>query len=156
MKSLFPPRSECAVKVKDAETQETNWILCSIVRYHSDLKKFEVLDAAENEGDDEKPKGSGKSGKNVNRGVASGGERHFKVPKNKIRIVPQAENSSRKLAIGTRVMALYPDTTVFYPATVKGRSQGEQYLLEFDDEDTDEEDPLKVEARYVFLLKDLS
>mmetsp|Transcript_7222 Transcript_7222/g.14848 ORF Transcript_7222/g.14848 Transcript_7222/m.14848 type:complete len:208 (+) Transcript_7222:1094-1717(+) len=178
-KPSLPLNSECACKVKDEKTQETNWILGTIMSYHNDSKKYEVLDAAEADGEDEAPTtnarsssgaGSGKNGKSKSSGSRASGtgqagsstggstaqQRYFKLPKNRIRLVPTKENTHRALASGTRVMALYPDTTVFYPATVRGRAGGDhQYMLEFDDEDSDGEE-LEVDAKYVFLWKELS
>jgi len=66
-----------------------------------------------------------------------------------------SNDTKHVLPAETRVLAIYPDTTVFYPATIRSsRKTGKQlyYALEFDDEDEDEEIVKHVPARYVIII----
>jgi hypothetical protein len=116
----IPPRSDVACKVK--EDGKVSWILAKVSRYVSELKKYEVTDS----GDDQRVK------------------KHMVFKKN-IRVLPKKpyefENKQR-------VLAVYPDTTVFYPATVTGR-RGKQIQCLFDDEDDIIYPTKDVDARFV-------
>lgn len=119
--STIGARSEVACRVK--EDGKATWILGRVIRYVSEAKKYEVMDC----GDDEKKK------------------THM-VFKKYIRVLPKKPLDFAK---GSRVHAVYPDTTVFYPATISGR-RGRQALCMFDDEEEDEENQAKeVNARFV-------
>jgi hypothetical protein len=116
----IPPRSDVACKVK--EDGKVSWILAKVSRYVSELKKYEVTDS----GDDERVK------------------KHMVFKKN-IRVLPKKpfdfENKQR-------VLAVYPDTTVFYPATVTGR-RGKYIQCLFDDEEDIMYPTKEVDARFV-------
>jgi SGF29 tudor-like domain len=116
----IPARSDVACKVK--EDGKVSWILAKVSRYVSELKKYEVTDS----GDDERVK------------------KHMVFKKN-IRVLPKKpfdfENKQR-------VLAVYPDTTVFYPATVTGR-RGKHIQCLFDDEEDMMYPTKEVDARFV-------
>lgn len=114
------PRSEVACRVK--EDGNTTWILAKVIRYVSEAKKYEVSDS----GDDE-------------------GQKTHMVFKKHIRTLTKKASDFES---GARCFAVYPDTTVFYPATVIGR-RGRQVQCVFDDEDDDEDVPKEVDGRHV-------
>lgn len=60
------------------------------------------------------------------------------MPRNQLSVLPI--NPNLRLSAGTRVLAMYPDTTTFYPATVAENAASRRdhlYLLNFDDEEDD-------------------
>lgn len=64
--------------------------------------------------------------------------RSYSVPRNQLSVL--LPNPNMRLSAGTRVLAMYPDTTTFYPATVAENAASRRdhmYLLNFDDEEDD-------------------
>ena len=64
--------------------------------------------------------------------------RSYSVPRNQLSVL--LPNPNMRLSVGTRVLAMYPDTTTFYPATVAENAASRRdhmYLLNFDDEEDD-------------------
>lgn len=121
--SSIPPGSEVACRVK--EGGQATWILATVRRYVSESKKYEVMDSGEEEG----------------RKTHMVFKKHIKV------LSKTAEN----IEIGTRVMAIYVETTTFYSAIVRGRKSG-NYLLAFDDEEEEEAGLAKeVRRQHVFI-----
>jgi SGF29 tudor-like domain len=121
----IPPRSEVACRVK--EDGNTTWILAKVTRYVSESKKYQVVDSGDEDG-----------------------LKNHMVFKKHIRVLPK---KIIDLSAGTRVLAVYPDTTVFYPATIVGARNGKNIRCMFDDEEEDEENVTKdVDARYVIAL----
>lgn len=118
--ATLPPRSEVACRVK--EDGNTTWILAKVIRYVSEAKKYEVSDSGDEEG-----------------------LKTHMVFKKHIRILSKKTSDFER---GARCFAVYPDTTVFYPATVVGR-RGRQVQCVFDDEEDDENVPKEVDGRHV-------
>mmetsp|Transcript_5633 Transcript_5633/g.16762 ORF Transcript_5633/g.16762 Transcript_5633/m.16762 type:complete len:276 (+) Transcript_5633:303-1130(+) len=139
------PSTNVACKVKDDSTGDTQWILGSVVQYFPDTKKYQVLDVGDSE-DMESDDGVTKRPK------------YYNLSRNKIRVLPEKPNM--EMMAETRAFAVYPNTTVFYPATVRisaNTRQEADYLLEFDDEDEEGEKSWKrVPAQYVLPVGDLS
>lgn len=98
------------------------WVLGTISRYLPDIKKYEVLDDAD--GEDVK----------------------YRVFKRNIRVIPKrAQTFDPKKP----VLAVYPATTVFYPAALVTR-RGKNWTVEFEDEDDQESNKFKeVDARLI-------
>lgn len=72
------------------------------------------------------------------RAFVSSSHRTYSVPRNQLSVLPI--NPNLRLSAGTRVLAMYPDTTTFYPATVAENAASRRdhlYLLNFDDEEDD-------------------
>lgn len=91
------------------------WVLGYVNRYLSDIKKYEVLDDADGE------------------------EQTYRVFKKHLRVIPK---KSPTFEPKKKVLAVYPGTTVFYPARLVSR-KGKNWMVEFDDEDESDEGPLK-------------
>lgn len=120
----IPPGSEVACRVK--EDGHATWILAKVRRYVSESKKYDVTDSGDEDG-----------------------LKTHMVFKKHIRVLPK---KAAEFEAGTRVYAVYPDTTTYYAAVVKGR-RGSSCVLVFDDEDEDEVGVAKeVNARHVFVL----
>ena len=66
-------------------------------------------------------------------------EETYKVSRKNIRVIPKKPHAIEPKA---RVLAVYPCTTVFYPAVLVGKS-GKIWQVEFDDEDADETNIIK-------------
>lgn len=91
--------------------------------------------------------------------------RFYKLARNKLRVLPPEPNMD--LAVKARALAVYPNTTVFYPATVRipaRKHKDHEYLLEFDDEEDDADEDVNpngqgswkpVPAQYVLPYEDL-
>ena len=133
--NIIPLDTEVAVRVKDGG--KFLWLLGQVLGYSQDTKKYEVLDLGEDED-----------------GNTSGTQKKYNVHRRYIRTILKRPNYSREK--GSRVYALYPDTTVFYPATVKASAksrESKQYSLEFDEEE-DDDSAKDVDAKYVIVLEE--
>lgn len=166
------PSTEVACRVRDLGCPGGwTWILGTVVSYAPDVKKYYVMDAAADaDAAAEQPAASGEDANPENTHPSSRrrvhGKRHA-VPRKQLSILT-AEPPVPHTA-GSRVLAMYPDTTTFYPATIVtcpppspvsvtgatpvGRPTPRQgsYLLHFDDEDG-ESMVKRVAARYVTSL----
>lgn len=104
-------------------TQSPMWVLGRVDKYLPEVKKYEVLDDADGE------------------------EQTYRVFKRNIRVIPKKPLS---LDPHNRVLAVYPNTTVFYPASLVRRGRGKAWVVEFDDEDDQEEAKFKeVDGRLI-------
>ncbi|OSX69972.1 hypothetical protein BU14_0976s0002 [Porphyra umbilicalis] len=125
------PDTEVACKVRDLEgSGGWIWILGTVLRYAADTKKYEVLDAGEVEDDDNDAE--------KRRNGHPPQPKSYSVPRNQLSVL--LPNPNMRLSAGTRVLAMYPDTTTFYPATVAENAASRRdhmYLLNFDDEEDD-------------------
>jgi SAGA-associated factor 29 len=120
----IPAGSEVACRVK--EDGQPTWILAKVRRYVSESKKYDVTDSGDEDG-----------------------LKTHMVFKKHIRVLPK---KAQDFEAGTRVLAVYPDTTTYYAAIVRSR-RGANYALVFDDEDEEEANVTKeVNARHVFVL----
>lgn len=166
------PSTEVACRVRDLGCPGGwTWILGTVVSYAPDVKKYYVMDAAADaDAAAEQPAASGEDANPENTHPSSRrrvhGKRHA-VTRKQLSILT-AEPPVPHTA-GSRVLAMYPDTTTFYPATIVtcpppspvsvtgatpvGRPTPRQgsYLLHFDDEDG-ESMVKRVAARYVTSL----
>lgn len=119
--ATIPPKTQVACLTRNSGDQE--WILGRISRYIPESKKYEVLDEVDE-------------------------DETYKVPRKNIRVIPKKAQSFEPKK---RVLAVYPYTTVFYPAVLVTRS-GKNWLVEFDDEEAEEQNQLKeVDGRLVML-----
>lgn len=117
--SVIPPKTQVACLDRSSGHQ---WVLGRIARYLPEMKKYEVLDDADGE------------------------EQIYRVFKKNIRVIPKKPLAgvSKK-----KVLAVYPQTTVFYPARLISR-KGKNWVVEFDDEDETEENKYKeVDGRLI-------
>ncbi|KAL6076406.1 death domain-associated protein 6-like isoform X1 [Balamuthia mandrillaris] len=119
---MIPAGSGVAAKVRPKGKQEPTWILASIVRYLPDKHKYEVVDA-DNE-------------------VAEAERKKYMLPRRAIiplpTSVPRNWTKATLFPKGASVLALYPGTTSFYPATVLAgprRRKNGNYILAFADEE---------------------
>ncbi|GJD07836.1 hypothetical protein Gasu2_21680 [Galdieria sulphuraria] len=130
---VIPPQTEVACRVKEEDSDEWTWVLGIVDSYSNSSGQYRIIDIEEL-GNEEVAK-----------------ERYYFVsPSN---VIPLSSDTKHVFPAETRVLAIYPDTTVFYPATIRSsRKNGKQlyYALEFDDEDEDEEIVKHVPARYQY------
>lgn len=118
--SVIPPKTQVACLDRSSGHQ---WVLGRIARYLPEVKKYEVLDDADGE------------------------EQIYRVFKKNIRVIPKKPLSSDTPK--KKVLAVYPQTTVFYPARLISR-KGKNWVVEFDDEDETEESKYKeVDGRLI-------
>lgn len=110
--SVIPPKTQVACIDRSTGRQ---WVLGRVSRYLPDAKKYEVLDDADGE------------------------EQIYRVFKKNIRVIPK---KPQPLDVKKKVLAVYPHTTVFYPARLVSR-KGKNWIVEFDDEDESEEGKFK-------------
>ena len=82
------PGQEVCIK---PEIYENDWILGRVIYFHNDTGYYDIADV-----DDSK---------------------RYHLPETQVLVLDLAD-SSRKLSKGEEVLAIYPDTTSFYPATV--------------------------------------
>lgn len=107
---------------KVACLDQSLWVLGRVSRYLPDVKKYEILDDADGE------------------------EQVYRVFRRNIRQLPK---KPMPLDPKKRVLAVYPMTTVFYPAMLRKR-RGNNWIVEFDDEDDTEENKWKeVDGRLI-------
>lgn len=98
---------------------EKQWILGRVVSYNQEVGYYQVADADETE------------------------DKIYSVPESQVILLDLQMNNSQKLTKGEEVLAVYPDTTSFYAATVTqaprrtAGSVGQQVQVQFHD-DADE------------------
>lgn len=107
----------------DEHSEPNLWILASVLQYHVKRKRYRVIDedAANN----------------------TGSRKIYTLSAEKIVPLPSLDEVpySRRVEfpVGEQVLAIYPKSTVFYPATVTKtppkKSKGHTYQLEFQDDD---------------------
>ena len=127
------PGDEVAAKVSPTENL---WILARILKFHGNTNTYEVADA-----DD--------------------ANRQYTLPDVQIEQIPDEEEEKgegRKFQKGERVLAMYPDTTSFYPCFItqvpKKTAVQQIYLVQFDDDadETGVEPHRPCPARYVLVM----
>lgn len=119
--STIPPKTQVACLDRSSGHQ---WVLGRISRYVPELKKYEVLDDADGE------------------------EQIYRVFKKNIRVIPKKAQS---FDTKKKVLAVYPQTTVFYPARLISR-KGKNWVVEFDDEDEADENKFKeIDGRLIII-----
>lgn len=117
----IPPGFMVVVKVSKAR-ETPNWILGTVMRYFAFKNKYEVEDLDVSDDYDCIRKTYVLSAKVI-----------IPLPY----IVPSVFNQETEFAIDDNVIALYPQTTSFYPATVldvPSNTGNEKYTLKFEDD----------------------
>mmetsp|Transcript_25778 Transcript_25778/g.33789 ORF Transcript_25778/g.33789 Transcript_25778/m.33789 type:complete len:256 (+) Transcript_25778:196-963(+) len=114
---------------------EWQWIFAKVVKYHAIEDTWEVID------DDDQEQGA-----------------HFLKRHNLLVLPKESEARGDAYEVGARVLAMYPDTTVFYNGTISGQPftlEGKQYcLVQFDGDEEKDTGLLphrNVEAQFVAL-----
>lgn len=116
--TIIPPKTQVACLTEPNGPPQ--WVLGSIGRYVPESKKYEVFDDADD------------------------GE-VYSITRKNIRIIPK---KPQHFEPKQRVLAVYPATTVFYPASLVKRS-GRNWMVEFDDEDVNSTRIKEVSGQYV-------
>lgn len=107
--------SEVAYKLKNRHSEE--WIQCEVTKILADGMKYEIKDPEPDE--------------NNNPGQT------FRATYKEILLIATPAESPRLIAFpfNSRVLARYPETTTFYPATVVGHKKDGRVRLKFDGEE---------------------
>lgn len=113
---------QVAARVTTDDSEKDEYIVVKVIHFDRETREFEVLD--EEPGDDEE----------------GGGQRKFKLPMSDIIPFPKRGDPSTALDFptGRAVLAVYPNTTALYKATVVNPSRKrkiDDYVLEFDDDE---------------------
>ena len=111
--------------------------MCKVDKYSSETKTYTVVD--DNSNDDEE-----------------GNAVKHKVVRKNLRVINR-NNPNLKRKSNDKVLALYPDTSVFYPAVVKSSHKKKvrdkyRYLLEFEGEE-DPVEPVYVDAKDIIDIR---
>ncbi|EGG16294.1 DUF1325 family protein [Cavenderia fasciculata] len=119
------------VAAREKSNNSVNWILAKVNGFNQKNQKYEVIDE-----DEDEPK------------------RFFVIAKDIIQL-PSTSSVSNNFSSGTKVLAMFPDTTAFYPAVVvsstKVKNKTTHYTLHFDDDqgDNGQTPSRRVSAQYV-------
>ncbi|KAH7852673.1 hypothetical protein Vadar_027737 [Vaccinium darrowii] len=104
--------------------EKDQWVVAKVTHFARESGEVEVVD--EEPGDDEE----------------GGSQRKYKLPVSDIIPFPKRNNISgaRYFGPGEKVLAVYPDTTTLYKATVirARKRKTKDYVLEFDDDEDDD------------------
>jgi SAGA-associated factor 29 len=124
-----------------AEDSESDlWILAAVVRYLTDKKKYEIED--EDPGDEGDPNPVRK---------------HYRLNKKNIVALPKIFNPNQVFGKGSQVLAMFPNTTTFYPAIIEKEASkvtNMMYALKFeDDEEQGRRVSRKVSFKYVIPMQ---
>lgn len=113
---------QVAARVQD-DAGKYEWVVVKVIHFDKESREFEVLD--EEPGDDEE----------------SSGQRKYKLPMLHIIPFPKRADLSTipDFPPGKHVLAVYPETTALYKATVvqARKRKTDDYILEFDDDEED-------------------
>ena len=144
---LIPAGTDVAFRVKD-DDGEWNWILGTVSRYAPEERKYRVADRGE-EMVEALEQGQAEGAVPLSR-LESGRYRVYTVPRSRVRALPPRAADNLKLSPSLPVLALYPGTSAFYPASVvesaaavleqDGRERGLCYKLLFENENEEEEE----------------
>ncbi|GAM21683.1 hypothetical protein SAMD00019534_048580 [Acytostelium subglobosum LB1] len=116
-----------------AKDRSNNWILAKVNSFNAKTQKYELIDEDEAE------------------------SKKFTVSLKDIIQLPTTAALANTFATNTKVLAMFPDTTTFYPALVVGsqkiKNKTTQYTLHFDDDagENGQTPNRKVAAQYVIL-----
>ncbi|KAG8384884.1 hypothetical protein BUALT_Bualt04G0164700 [Buddleja alternifolia] len=114
---------QVAARVTQEDAGKDEWFVVKVIHFDKETKEFEVLD--EEPGDDEE----------------SNGQRKYKLPMSHIIPFPKRNDlsSAHDFLPGKHVLAVYPETTALYKATVvqARKRKLDDYVLEFDDDEED-------------------
>lgn len=116
------PKTQVAFLTRGSDDPE--WVLGRITKYIPESKKYEVVDDADE-------------------------DEVYRLFRKYIRVIPK---KPQPFEPKTRVLAVYPCTTVFYPAVLVSR-RGKSWLVEFDDEEQEDQGQLKeVDSRLIMVV----
>ncbi|XP_073047666.1 SAGA-associated factor 29 homolog A-like [Primulina eburnea] len=114
---------QVAARVPQEDAGKDEWFVVKVIHFDKETREIEVLD--EEPGDDEE----------------SGGQRKYKLPMSHIIPFPKGTDlsSAHDFPPGKHVLAVYPETTTLYKATVvqARKRKTDDYVLEFDDDEED-------------------
>ncbi|XP_011101805.1 SAGA-associated factor 29 isoform X2 [Sesamum indicum] len=114
---------QVAARVTQEDAGKDEWFVVKVIHFDKETREFEVLD--EEPGDDEE----------------STGQRKYKLPMSHIIPFPKRNDLSSvpDFPPGRHVLAVYPETTALYKATVvqARKRKIDDYILEFDDDEED-------------------
>ncbi|KAG8366911.1 hypothetical protein BUALT_Bualt16G0017100 [Buddleja alternifolia] len=115
---------QVAARVIQEDAGKDDWFVVKVIHFDKEKREFEVLD--EEPGDDEE----------------GSGQRKFKVPMSHIIPLPKRTDHStaHDFTTGKHVLAVYPETTTLYKATVAQphKRKTDDYVLEFDDDEEED------------------
>ncbi|KAL9236249.1 hypothetical protein vseg_010943 [Gypsophila vaccaria] len=116
---------QVAARITTEESEKDEYILVKVIHFDREMKEFEVLD--DEPGEDEE----------------GGVQRKFKLPVSHIIPLPKRNDPSTALEFPTKkeVLAVYPNTTALYKATVVNtnrKKKTDDYVLEFDDDESED------------------
>ncbi|XP_051119901.1 SAGA-associated factor 29 homolog A-like [Andrographis paniculata] len=114
---------QVAARIVQEDNGKDEWFVVKVIHFDKETREFEVLD--EEPGDDED----------------STGQRKYKLPMSHIIPFPKRNDlsSAPDFPPGKHVLAVYPETTALYKATVvqARKRKNDDYILEFDDDEED-------------------
>ncbi|KAK4426113.1 SAGA-associated factor 29A [Sesamum alatum] len=114
---------QVAARVTQEDAGKDEWFVVKVIHFDKETREFEVLD--EEPGDDEE----------------GSGQRKYKLPMSHIIPFPKRTDLSSVTDFppGKHVLAVYPETTALYKATVvqARKRKTDDYILEFDDDEED-------------------
>ncbi|GBG67899.1 hypothetical protein CBR_g1018 [Chara braunii] len=117
---------QVAARVTDDNAEKDDWIVVKVTKYDRESNRYEVID--EEPGDDEES-----------------GQRKYKLAASCIIPFPKKggdQSQTAEFYTGAQVLAVYPGTTALYKAAVVRKRKGDDYLLEFDDDEEEGVDGL--------------
>ncbi|KAL3624283.1 SAGA-associated factor 29 A [Castilleja foliolosa] len=115
---------QVAARITQEEAGKDEWFVVKVIHFDKETRQFEVLD--EEPGDDEE----------------NTGQRKYKLPMSHIIPFPKRNDLSSvpDFPPGKHVLAVYPETTALYKATVSQarKRKIDDYVLEFDDDEEED------------------
>ncbi|KAL0395728.1 UNVERIFIED_CONTAM: SAGA-associated factor 29A [Sesamum calycinum] len=128
---------QVAARVTQEDAGKDEWFVVKVIHFDKETREFEVLD--EEPGDDEE----------------GSGQRKYKLPMSHIIPFPKRTDLSSvpDFPPGKHVLAVYPETTALYKATVvqARKRKTDDYILEFDDDEEDGSLPQRQEFLTVLI-----
>ncbi|KAL3813830.1 hypothetical protein ACJIZ3_015098 [Penstemon smallii] len=114
---------QVAARVIQEDAGKDDWLVVKVLNFDKEMREFEVLD--EDPGEDEE----------------SNEQKKYKLPMSHIIPFPRRTDLStgHDFPPGKHVLAVYPETTALYKATVvqARKRKTDDYVLEFDDDEED-------------------
>lgn len=114
---------QVAARVSQDDAGKDEWFVVKVIHFDKETREFEVLDEEPSEDEE------------------GGVQRKYKLPMSHIIPFPKRSDLSSvpEFPPGKHVLAVYPETTALYKATVvqARKRKTEDYILEFDDDEED-------------------
>lgn len=130
-KQQLPKNTQVCARVTDPSSGDPMWILAKITNSNPARDEYEIEDVDTGDEDEQES------------------HKSYIVTREDLVIIPKSFSQHLGYEKGSRVLAMYPDTTCFYPATIAD-IDGKEYYLHFDDDDENGKTPKrKVNYRYV-------